>query len=158
MSDGIEMSHTKMKTYVEEFRKANPKANIVTSIFVITDGEPSLGITEIPELRKFIDNKRRDGDVEIKGIFIKGKADKKLKTSEDISKENNLVNTPALKGSVMSEIFGEDHFIETSDFRDGVDKFVKIMTETYKQQRKSYKWKQKRQKLGLTKQDGKQSK
>ena len=45
MSDGIEMSHTKMKTYVEEFRKANHKANIVTSIFVITDGEPSLGIT-----------------------------------------------------------------------------------------------------------------
>ena len=139
MSDGIKMSHQKMKTFVEEFRRTNPKANIVSSIFVITDGEPSLGITEIPKLREFIEEKRLDGDVEIKGIFIKSKQDEKFKTIREVSEESSLADSSSFNDSIMSEIFGEDHFVETSDFRDGVDKFVKIMTETYKQQRKSYK-------------------
>ena len=152
ISDGIEMSHKKMKAYVEEFNKTNPKANIVTSIFVITDGEPSLGIIRNEDLKEFIETKRLDGDVEIKGIFIKSKADdKKLKPKLVDTEENNPDEAKEPKGSDMSQIFGEDHFIETSDFRDGVDKFVKIMTETYKAQRKKYKWKQKKQKLGLTK-------
>ena len=130
ISDGIAKSHEKMMNFIKEFRKVNPKANIVTSMFVITDGVPSVGITDIPLLNEFIEDKRKDGDVEIKGIFIK--------SEDDISP------------NFMLEIFGENNFIETTNFREGVDKFVKIMTETYKQQRKTYKWKQKKRKLGLT--------
>jgi len=130
MSAGIKISHEKMLKFVDEFKANNPEANIVTSIFVITDGEPSLGITNIPKLNAFIEERRLQGDVEIKGIFIK--------SEDDVSLE------------LMEEIFGTEHFVETTDFQEGVNKFVKIMTETYKKQRKSYKWKQKRKKLGLT--------
>lgn len=97
---------------------------------MITDGEPSLGISEIPLLNAFIDEKRKDGDVEIKGIFIKSVEDTDV--------------------GLLEGIFGENHYVETTDFQDGVSKFVRIMTDTYKQQRKSYKWKRKKRKLGLT--------
>ena len=130
ISSGIKMSHEKMLKFSKEFKAENPEANVVTSIFVITDGEPSLGITNIPKLNDFIEQRRLLGDVEIKGIFIK--------SEDDVSLE------------FMEEIFGNEHFVETTDFQEGVNKFVKIMTETYKKQRKSYKWKQKRKKLGLT--------
>ena len=129
ISDGISRSHEKMEEFIVDFRKTNPTANIVSSIFVITDGEPNWGITDIPRLSEFIEELRQDGDVEIKGIFIK---------SED---EESV--------ELMEDIFGADHFIETSDFKEGVNKFVSIMTETYKEQRKKYKWKLKKQKLGI---------
>jgi len=131
ISDGVAKSHEKMKDFISEFQKSNPEANIVTSMFVITDGEPSLGITNLVELNEFIESKRQDGDVEIKGIFIK--------SEDDFDFE------------LMDDVFGEGNFVETNNFEEGVNKFVKIMTETYKAQRKAFKWKQKRQKLGLSK-------
>jgi len=129
ISEGIQKSHEKMKAFTEDFKLKNPKANIVSSIFVITDGVPSVGITDIPELNAFVEEKRADGDLEIKGIFIKSEDD--------------------LSANFMGEIFGDNNYIETTDFEEGVNKFVKIMTETYKKQRKTYKWKKKQQKLGL---------
>lgn len=129
ISDGIKVSHEKMKTFVESFRKANPIANIVISIFVITDGEPSLGITDSALLNEFIAAKRKEGDVEIKGIFIKSAKDE--------------------QADVLKNIFGENHFVETSNFEEAVNKFVRIMTETYVQQREQYKWIKKKLKLGL---------
>ena len=129
ISDGVIKSHRKMSKFVKEFKTKNPDANIVCSIFVITDGEPSLGVIDIPDLNAIIQELREDGDVEIKGIFIN--------SEDDVSMD------------LMSDIFGEDNYIETTDFEEGVNKFVKIMTETYKKQRKAYKWKLKKQKLGL---------
>jgi len=131
ISEGVDLCHKKMKKFIGEFKEKNPMANIVSSMFVITDGEPSLGITDIVELNEFIESKRLDGDVEIKGIFIR--------SEDDIDLE------------LMEDIFGSEHFVETNDFEEGVNKFVKIMTETYKAQRKAFKWKQKKRKLGLTK-------
>jgi len=130
MSEGIAKSHEKMKKFTDGILTQNPQANILSSIFVITDGEPSIGITDSDTLNEFIETKRQDGDVEIKGIFIR---------SEDDFGEG-----------LLEDIFGENHFIETTDFKDGVNKFVKIMTETYKEQRRTYKWKLKKRKLGLT--------
>lgn len=131
ISGGISMSHDRMKRFVTYFLKKHPNANIVKSIFVITDGEPTVGITTQSLLKEFIESIRQDGDVEIKGIFIK-------------SEEEETVD-------VLEEIFGKEHYIETTDFRDAVNSFVKIMTATYKQQRKTFKWKKKKRKLGLTK-------
>jgi len=130
ISEGISKSHLKMKKFSNDLISHNPKTNLVCSLFVITDGIPSLGITESSLLSKFIDEKRTDGDVEIKGIFIK--------SEEDVSP------------NLMKDIFGENNYVETSNFKEGVNKFVQIMTETYIKQRKNYKWKLKKQKLGLT--------
>lgn len=130
ISEGVGRSYKKMQAFIRDYRETNADANIASSMFVITDGEPSLGITDIAMLNDFIEDLRRQGNVEIKGIFIK--------SEEDVSVDN------------MKAIFGVDHFIETDAFEEGVNRFVKIMTDTYKKQRKSYKWKQRRKKLGLT--------
>ena len=131
ISDGIAKSNEKMQAFRNKFLEENPEANIVCSIFVITDGQPSLGITEISELNEFIEQERKKSDVEIKGIFIKSEEEEHME--------------------VMEEIFGTEHYVETSNFQEGVNKFVRIMTQTYKQQRKDFKWKKKRQKLGIVK-------
>ena len=89
-------------------------------MFVITDGEPSVGITDLDELNDFITEKRADGDVAIKGIYIKSEED---------------------ENSFMESIFGADEFVETVEFGEAVNKFVTIMTNTYKTQRKAQKWK-----------------
>jgi len=135
ISEGVKRSHEKMKEFVTGYKSNYPESNIVTSLFVISDGEPTIGITDLAKLNQFIAEKRKDGDVEIKGIYIK---DDNSTTDED------------LESYFMKEIFGDENYVETTDFKEGVNKFVKIMTETYKKQRKAYKWKNKKRKLGLT--------
>lgn len=130
MSKGMGISLDKMKEFTQEFKVANPIVNLVSSMFVISDGEPNIGVTDPELLRKFVEEKRKDEDVEIKGIFIK--------SEEDID------------SNFMKQIFGDDNCIEAEDFQEGVDRFIRIMTKTYKKQRKTYKWKQKKQKLGLS--------
>ncbi len=153
MSEGIAKSHEKMKNFISEFREKYPEANIVTSIFVITDGEPTLGITNLIELNEFIEAKRKDGDVEIKGIFIEGEEREQDEIIEEENDENEVLEeedeVPVIH--LMEEIFGKDQYVETADFNEAVSKFVAILTETYKQQRKAFKWKQKKRKLGLIK-------
>ena len=72
------------------------------------------------ELNAFIEEKRMDGDISIKGIYIKDPED------ED---------------SFMEEIFGKENFVETIEFGEAVNKFVSIMTKTYREQRQKEKWK-----------------
>ena len=131
ISDGVGKSYSKMQSFLKGYTKANPRTNIVSSIFVITDGEPSMGIIDIPELNDYLNQLRKEGDVEIKGIFI--------------DSENEI------QIEIMEEIFGADNYVETTDFKEGVNKFVRIMTQTYKKQRRDYKWKKKKQKIGLDK-------
>lgn len=131
MSEGMEMSLDKMSAFTKEFKRNNPDANVVNSMFVISDGEPNMGITDLKELSNFVDALRMNHEVAIKGIFIK--------SEEDVN------------SNFMKKIFGAEHCIESSDFKEGVDRFVSIMTKTYKKQRKSYKWKLKKRKLGLGK-------
>jgi len=122
ISDGVVQSHDRIKEFVEKIKTDKPDANIVCSIFVITDGEPSMGVINLGELHDLIESKREDGDVEIKGIYIKPEED---------------------ESEFIPVIFGENNYVETTEFHDAVTKFVRIMTETYKAQRSAFKWKMK---------------
>lgn len=129
MSEGMEKSLTKMSDFTKLFKTENPSANVVTSMFVISDGEPNMGVTDPFELKSYVEEKRKEGDLEIKAIFIKSEQD--------------------VEPNYLKLIFGEENCVESSDFKEGVDRFVSIMTKTYKKQRDSYKWNQKKRKLGL---------
>ncbi len=125
ISDGVEKCHERMMKFIRELKADDPERNIVSSLFVITDGEPSMGIMDMDELRDFIESRRVLDDVAIKGIYIKPEEE---------------------EGQFVPHIFGANNFVETTDFHDAVDKFVQIMTQTYKAQRKAFKWKKKQAK------------
>ena len=90
--------------------------NLLCSIFVITDGEPSIGIINTEELSDIIEGLRQEGNIAIKGIFVKPENE-----DED--------------GAFMKPVFGEGNFVETDDFEKAIQELVLLMTKTYKQQR-----------------------
>jgi len=115
MSEGIIGCHDRIKVFAEKLKAKYPKRFFLKSIFVITDGEPSLGV-HVPEaLNLVINKKRKDGNIAIKGIYLKP-ADEKF-------------------ASFMERIFGKDQFVETDDFAEAINRLVYIMTQTYKRQR-----------------------
>ena len=125
ISDGVLKCHERILDFSKGIKEKSPEINIVSSLFVITDGEPSMGIINIEELHDFIETKRIDGSVAIKGIYLKSEED---------------------ESGYISQIFGENNYVETTDFNEAVDKFVRIMTQTYKEQRRNFKWKKKLEK------------
>jgi len=129
ISDGVMNCHQRIIEFSKNLRSKNPTVNIACSLFVITDGEPSIGIYEPDELHDFIEEKRKEGNVAIKGIYIKPK--------DEYDDE----------GQFLPKIFGKEHYIETTEFKDAVDKFVAIMTKTYQEQRKEFKWNKKRKRI-----------
>ena len=129
ISDGILNCHQRIIEFSKNLHSKNPTINIACSLFVITDGEPSIGIYEPDELHDFIAKKRKEGNVAIKGIYIKPK---------DEAEE---------EGEFLPKIFGPEHYIETTEFKDAIDKFVAIMTKTYQEQRKEFKWKKKKKRI-----------
>lgn len=115
MSEGIINCHDRVKAFAEKLKERYPKRFFLKSIFVITDGEPSLGV-HIPEaLNLIINKKRKDGNIAIKGIYLRPEDEK--------------------FASFMERIFGKDQFVETDDFAEAINRLVYIMTQTYKQQR-----------------------
>ncbi len=115
MSEGIIGCHERIKTFANQLKARYPKRFFLKSIFVITDGEPSLGI-HIPEaLNSEIERRRKEGSIAVKGIYLKPKGDP--------------------YASFMERIFGKDQFVETDDFAEAINRLVFIMTKTYKQQR-----------------------
>jgi len=115
MSEGIIGCHDRVKAFAEQLKAKYPKRFFLKSIFVITDGEPSLGV-HVPEaLNLIIDKKRKDGNIAIKGIYLRPEDEK--------------------FASFMEQIFGKDQFVETDDFAEAINRLVFIMTQTYKQQR-----------------------
>ena len=129
ISDGVLNCHQRIIEFSKSLRNKNPAVNIACSLFVITDGEPSLGIYEPDELHDFIEEKRKAGNVAIKGIYIK--------PEDELDDE----------GQFLPKIFGPEHYIETTEFKDAIDKFVSIMTKTYQEQRKEFKWKKKKKRI-----------
>ena len=116
MSEGIFGCHERIKIFSQRLKEKYPKRFFLKSIFVITDGEPSLGL-HIPEaLNLEIQKRRREDNVAIKGIYLKPKGEK--------------------YASFMDRIFGANNFVETDDFAEAINRLVYIMTQTYKQQRK----------------------
>jgi len=115
MSEGILGCYDRINVFSEKLKEKYPKRFFLKSIFVITDGEPSLGV-HVPEaLHIVIKNKRKEGNIAIKGIYLKPKGEK--------------------YASFMERIFGKNQFVETDDFAEAINRLVFIMTQTYKQQR-----------------------
>jgi hypothetical protein len=122
ISDGIKGCEQRMHDFVQLLRNKKRDINLSCSMFVITDGEPSIGIRDLNILNKFIDDRRTETGFAIKGIYIKSKDDEKR---------------------LITKIFGEENSAETSSFEEGVQKLTNIMSKTYKEQRRNYKWKKK---------------
>lgn len=132
ISGAVSECHDRIKHFKDSIAAKKPHSKFLCSLIVITDGRPNVGITNLGELNDFIEDKRQDGDVAIKGIYIKDKED---------------------ENSFMQAIFGEDQFVETIEFDEAVNKFTSIITKTYKEQRQLYKWKKKQQAIkGINKQ------
>ena len=115
MSEGIIGCHERIKTFADQLKEKYPKRFFLKSIFVITDGEPSLGIHIPKALNSEIERRRKEGSVAIKGIYLKPEGE--------------------VYASFMEQIFGKDQFVETDDFAEAINRLVYIMTKTYKQQR-----------------------
>ncbi len=126
ISAGVRKSHEKLKTFSEKLREEQPDLKFVTSLFVLTDGQPTMGITDLDELNAFIEDKRQDGDVSIKGIF--------LKHEDDAS-------------DMITRIFGAENAVESSTFKQTVTTFVQIMGQTYRAQRRDFRAAEKRKRL-----------
>jgi len=71
ISEGIQECHARILDFEKELQEKKPEVNVARSLFVITDGEPSMGIVNTDKLHHFVNEKRTDGDVEIKAIYIK---------------------------------------------------------------------------------------
>ena len=145
ISGGIAECHERMRTFKAEIEDKKPDSKFLCSLIVITDGRPNVGITDLPELAAFIDEHREDGNVAIKGIYIKDK-EKKKKTTKT-SKTKKTKKTKDEDQNFMETIFGKDEIVETVEFDEAVNKFTSIISKTYRDQRQSFKWEKKRKSI-----------
>lgn len=123
ISAGVVECHQRIQNFIQEKNFNQSGKKYLTSIFVITDGEPSAGILDIDLLRKKIEEKRNETNTAIKGIYIKPKGEESM---------------------FMEQIFGPNKFVETEDFENAIEQFIQVMTSTYKQQRRVLKKAKKR--------------
>lgn len=134
ISDGIIGCEDRMIDFTNRLSNKNPEINLSCSMFVITDGEPSMGIRSIKELNRFVNKRREATGFAIKGIYIKSVDDTK---------------------TFITKIFGEEHSTETSSFEEGVQKLTNMMTKTYLQQRQDHKWEKRRNRINSHRQESK---
>jgi len=120
ISGGVEESHLRMTKFAEQLREMNPGTFYFTSIFVITDGVPSVGIRDEVKLGHFIEEKRKEGDVAIKGLYLKPEGDTDYE--------------------FMEEVFGKDNYVVSTDLAEAINQLVYITSSTYKLQRKELKY------------------
>ncbi len=114
ISAGVRGCYEQVMEFSEKLKAKNPESLHLKSIFVLTDGRPSLGILDIEELGNFIQSKREEGNMAIKGIYLK---------------------PPTEELPFMELVFGKDQYVESEDFGEAVQRFVYIMTATYRGQR-----------------------
>jgi hypothetical protein len=126
ISAGVRKSHEKLTAFAGKLREEQPDLKFVSSLFVLTDGQPTMGITDLDDLNTFIEQKRQEGNVSIKGIF--------LKHEDDAS-------------DMITRIFGKEHAVESSTFKQTVTTFVQIMGRTYRAQRQDFRAAEKRRRL-----------
>jgi len=117
ISEGITRCHEEVMTLKNKLQLSQPELNLLCSIFVITDGEPSIGVINTADLSEMIQGLRQNGEIAIKGIFVKPENEE-----ED--------------GAFMEPVFGEDNYVETDDFEKAIHELVLLMSKTYKQQRR----------------------
>ncbi|MEL7159355.1 MAG: vWA domain-containing protein, partial [Bacteroidota bacterium] len=126
ISAGVAESHKRLNEFVARLRKEKPEARVVESLFVLTDGQPTMGLTDLQELHDFIEEKRQDGNVAIKGIYLKHPDD---------------------KSDFITEIFGAGNAVSADSFEDTVMTFVQVMSRTYQEQRRKFRAAEKRRKM-----------
>ena len=126
ISEGIFQCHDRIQEFAKQLKAKNPNTQHLTSIFVITDGEPSAGIMDVNKLNEAIEEKRKISNIAIKGIYLKPKGEEAM---------------------FMESVFGKNQYVETVDFNNALEQFVYIMALTYKKQRKELKRARKLQKL-----------
>ncbi len=117
ISEGVTRCHEEVITLKNKLQLAQPELNLLCSIFVITDGEPSIGLINTKDLSEMIEGLRQNGAIAIKGIFVKPENEE-----ED--------------GAFMKPVFGEDNYVETDNFEKAIHELVLLMSKTYKQQRR----------------------
>lgn len=123
---GLINCHKRTEEFISQKLSKTPNINIVSSIFVISDGQPSIGVVNLKELKMMIDTYRDKSKTALKGIYIK-----------PIEDETEFI----------PYLFGKNNCIETNSFDDAVHSFVKLIVETYKKQRVDFKWDLKRNKI-----------
>lgn len=123
ISEAIGQCHGKIVTFTNHLRRTDPSIKIASSLFVITDGDPTLGIIDPKELASFVDEKRKSTGVRINGLYL---------------------NPNFVKSESIKIIFGEGNYVESFEFDDMVHSFVQMMISTYEQQRKEYRWNEKK--------------
>lgn len=128
ISEGIFKCYDEITNLKKQLLAQKPNANLLCSIFVITDGQPSIGIVDLKNLHDEIEKRRQNGAVAIKGIFIQPDEEEQ----ED--------------GSFMEPVFGEGNYVATEDFEKAIHELVYLMSRTYVEQRKSLKLEQRRKK------------
>ncbi len=111
LSGAIMECHQRITDFAKPFNKK--EINYFKTLFVITDGEPSIGIVDPNNLAELIKQKRQEGDVTIKGIYV----------------------GPPSKTPTMPVIFGKDQYVETTNFSTAIVELIDTMSKTYKEQR-----------------------
>ena len=133
ISAGVEASHRQVNRFAEQLQRKNNDIQLVKSLFVLTDGEPTGGIFKPSDLRDYIQGLRETGDVVIKGIY--------LNTGDDV-------------GEVVSGIFGKENTVESAKFEDAIVAFTQLMARTYKAQRKAFREEKLRKRFNSVPHDG----
>ena len=126
IGDGMKKSYERIQEFGEKLVAKYPDILIVKSMFVISDGEPSLGLINLDDLKELVEKQREESNISINGLYI-------------FPEEEAT--------SYMTDIFGASHAIEADNFDQTVTGLVNLMIREYKQQRIDHKWRLKAQKL-----------
>lgn len=150
ISAGVSESHQRLLAFMKELKEEDPEANVVASIFVLTDGQPTMGIVDLPELHDLIQKKREDGNVAIKGIFLNppDEAPWTLDPFEQKRQAQIYGDTSNVDpSSFIRKIFGPQNAVTATTFEDTVTTFVQVMSKTYREQRRKFREEEKRRKI-----------
>ncbi len=145
MSEGIKQCHIRINEFSATLEKENPGINHLKSIFVITDGEPSVGIANREVLNKDIQDRREEGKLAINGIYLR--ADDTYDQGPPVYNKHDELLKIGTRPRFMEEIFGKDNYVESDSFSQAISDLVYVMSLTYKKQRKVFKQEQRLKKM-----------
>ncbi|MEM9525663.1 MAG: hypothetical protein AAGA31_03590 [Bacteroidota bacterium] len=150
ISAGVTESHKRLLAFMEKLKEEDPEANVVASIFVLTDGQPTMGVVDLEELHDLIQAKREDGNVAIKGIFLNPPFEKPPPLDPFERKRQEKIFGDLSEpepASFIRKIFGPQNAVTATSFEDTVTTFVQVMSKTYREQRRKFREEEKRRKI-----------
>ena len=117
IEQGIANSTQRIADFSAKLQQTEADTQIVRSLFFLTDGEPTGGIIDPDKLRAYIDGKREEGDLAIKGIY--------MDTGENAA-------------GTIRHLFGEANTVATDSFADAAVQITRLIVATYREQRRQY--------------------